>query len=176
MTRLLLSGVHSCVLSVSLTTLASCCQRPLRVAAVPRARAAPASPTSRRCREKWSTTDNVAWAVDMPGRGWSSPIVWRDRVFVTSAISPGAFKAPSTGIFGNDYVAELKKQGLPDEEVNKRVIARDIELTERDRRHPLHGLRARRQDRARSSGSARRIAASRLAAAIGRTPTRRRRR
>ena len=68
--------------------------------------------------EKWSTKDNVAWVVDVPGRGWSSPIVWRDRVFVTSAISPGAFKAPSTGIFGNDYVAELQKQGLPDEEVN----------------------------------------------------------
>jgi outer membrane protein assembly factor BamB len=79
--------------------------------------------------ETWSTTENVAWAVDVPGRGWSSPIVWRNRVFVTSAISPGTFKAPSTGIFGNDYVAELQKQGLPDEEVNRRVIARDIELT-----------------------------------------------
>jgi outer membrane protein assembly factor BamB len=78
--------------------------------------------------ERW-TTDNVSWSVEVPGRGWSSPIVWRDRVFVTSAISPGAFKAPSTGIFGNDYVAELMKQGLPVEEVNKRVIGRDIELT-----------------------------------------------
>src|SRR4029450_12552080 len=54
--------------------------------------------------EKWSTTANVAWAIEVPGRGWSSPIVWRDRVFLTSAISPGSFKAPSTGIFGNDYV------------------------------------------------------------------------
>ena len=41
-------------------------------------------------------------------------------MFVTSAISPGAFKAPSTGIFGNDYVAELAKQGLSDDEVVKR--------------------------------------------------------
>jgi outer membrane protein assembly factor BamB len=79
--------------------------------------------------ERWSTTENIAWAIEVPGRGWSSPIVWGDRVFVTSAVSPGAFKAPSTGIFGNDYVAELMKQGLPEEEVNKRVIARDIELT-----------------------------------------------
>jgi outer membrane protein assembly factor BamB len=79
--------------------------------------------------ERWSTSQNVAWSIEVPGRGWSSPILWRDRVFVTSAISPGAFKAPSTGIFGNDYVAELMKQGLPEEEVNKRVINRDIELT-----------------------------------------------
>lgn len=77
----------------------------------------------------WSTKDNVKWSVDVKGRGWSSPIAWADNVFLTSAISPGAFKAPSTGIFGNDYVAELMKQGLPDDEVNKRVIARDIELT-----------------------------------------------
>ena len=77
----------------------------------------------------WSQKDNVKWSVEVKGRGWSSPVAWDNTVFVTSAISPGAFKAPSTGIFGNDYVAELMKQGLPDEEVNKRVIARDIELT-----------------------------------------------
>ncbi|MGQ0733868.1 MAG: outer membrane protein assembly factor BamB family protein [Acidobacteriota bacterium] len=78
---------------------------------------------------KWSTSDNVAWDTEVPGRGWSSPVVWHRQVFVTSAISPGAFKAPSTGIFGNDYVADLSKQGLSVEEVNRRVIARDIELT-----------------------------------------------
>ena len=65
----------------------------------------------------------------MKGRGWSSPVAWHDTVFVTSAISPGSFKAPQTGIFGNDYVAELSKQGLSDDEVLKRVVARDIELT-----------------------------------------------
>jgi outer membrane protein assembly factor BamB len=78
---------------------------------------------------EWSATKNVAWMTPRPGRGWSSPIVWRNRVFLTSAVSKGAFKEPSTGIFGNDYVAELTKQGLPPEEVNKRVIGRDIELT-----------------------------------------------
>jgi outer membrane protein assembly factor BamB len=77
----------------------------------------------------WSAKDNIVWGVEVKGRGWSSPVAWNNTVFVTSAISPGAFKAPSTGIFGNDYVAELMKQGLPEEEVNKRVISRDIELT-----------------------------------------------
>ena len=79
--------------------------------------------------QTWSTTANVAWAVDVPGRGWSSPIVWGDRVFVTTAVNDGAFKAPSTGIFGNDYVAELAKQGVPEAEIVKRVVTRDIELT-----------------------------------------------
>ena len=79
---------------------------------------------------RWSATDNVAWVTALPGRGWSSPIVWGDRVFVTSAVNKGAFKAPATGIYGNDYVAELQKQGLPDEEILKRLTARDIELTD----------------------------------------------
>ena len=79
--------------------------------------------------QNWSTTTNVAWSIEVPGRGWSSPIVWRDRVFLTSAISPGTFKAPSAGIYGNDYAAELQKQGLPEAEILKRVVNRDIELT-----------------------------------------------
>ncbi len=35
---------------------------------------------------RWSATENVRWKVPLPDRGNSSPIVWRDRVFVTQAI------------------------------------------------------------------------------------------
>jgi len=76
---------------------------------------------------RWSPTENVRWAVDVPGRGWSSPVVWNSRVYVTSAISERPFKQPSPGLYGNDYIAELRKQGLSDEEVMKRVRARDTE-------------------------------------------------
>jgi len=76
----------------------------------------------------WSTTMNVAWKADVPGRGWSSPIVWGDQVFVTSAISPGAFKQPSPGIYGNDYAADLMKAGATEAEMMEKVIARDVEL------------------------------------------------
>jgi outer membrane protein assembly factor BamB len=41
----------------------------------------------------WSTTDNVAWKVQIPGEGFSSPIVWGDRVFVTSALEHGFRRA-----------------------------------------------------------------------------------
>ena len=37
--------------------------------------------------ESWSTTENVAWKVGVPGSAWSSPIVWGDDVFVTTVIS-----------------------------------------------------------------------------------------
>ena len=77
---------------------------------------------------RWSATENVAWSAEVPGRGWSSPIVWGDRVYLTTAVNTGGFKAASTGIYGNDFAAELKKQGLSDDEILKRVTARDIEL------------------------------------------------
>jgi len=34
---------------------------------------------------RWSTTENVAWKVPVPGRGHSSPVLWGDRVFLTTA-------------------------------------------------------------------------------------------
>ena len=35
--------------------------------------------------DTWSAADNVVWKIDVPGRGWSSPVVWGDHVFVTAA-------------------------------------------------------------------------------------------
>jgi outer membrane protein assembly factor BamB len=40
-----------------------------------------------RLPDTWSATDNVAWSVVIPGRGWSSPVVWGDHVFVFSAVN-----------------------------------------------------------------------------------------
>jgi outer membrane protein assembly factor BamB len=49
--------------------------------------------------ERWSETENVAWKVDVPGLGWSSPIVWDDYVFVTSVLSNDARPVPGQDIF-----------------------------------------------------------------------------
>ena len=38
----------------------------------------------------WDTQRHVVWKQTIPGRGWSSPIVWADRVFVTTATDEGA--------------------------------------------------------------------------------------
>ena len=35
---------------------------------------------------KWSETENVSWSVEMPGEGWSCPVVWENQVFLTSAV------------------------------------------------------------------------------------------
>ncbi len=34
----------------------------------------------------WSATENIAWKVEVPGRGHSQPVIWGDRVFLTTDI------------------------------------------------------------------------------------------
>lgn len=51
----------------------------------------------------WSATEHVAWKADIPGRGWSSPVVWGDQVFLTSVVSLGPTEEPKKGLyFGGD--------------------------------------------------------------------------
>ena len=82
-----------------------------------------------RLAERWSKTENVEWSREVPGRGWSSPIVTGGKVYVTTVTTEGKSKPPQAGTeYSNEYVAEMMKQGLSMEEVLKRVTARDIEL------------------------------------------------
>ena len=38
---------------------------------------------------KWSPTENIAWETPIPGQGWSSPIVWDNKIFLTTATDGG---------------------------------------------------------------------------------------
>ncbi|HVJ81953.1 MAG TPA: PQQ-binding-like beta-propeller repeat protein [Planctomycetia bacterium] len=38
---------------------------------------------------EWSSSKNIAWKTEIPGDAWSSPIVWGDRAFVTTATDGG---------------------------------------------------------------------------------------
>jgi outer membrane protein assembly factor BamB len=49
--------------------------------------------------DHWSPTENVAWAKEIPGRGWSSPVVWGNRVFLTTAIDPASPELPQKGLY-----------------------------------------------------------------------------
>ncbi len=44
--------------------------------------------------DAWSVVDGVEWKTPIPGRGWSSPIVWGKKVFVTTAIQEGGEVEP----------------------------------------------------------------------------------
>jgi outer membrane protein assembly factor BamB len=38
---------------------------------------------------RWSETENVRWKIAIPGRGKSTPVVWEDRVYLTTAVPAG---------------------------------------------------------------------------------------
>src|SRR5512147_3008890 len=42
---------------------------------------------------KWSDTENVRWKIEIPGLGNSSPVIWGDQIFLTTAIPTGASPA-----------------------------------------------------------------------------------
>ncbi len=59
------------------------------------------STTSGAYAAEWSSTDNLVWKSKLPGIGCSTPIVWGDRIFVTSPAE------------GKDTVLEFDWSGKP---------------------------------------------------------------
>jgi outer membrane protein assembly factor BamB len=49
---------------------------------------------------------NVAWTADIPGLAHSSPVVWENRVFITTAVSAGADPELKVGLYGSGDSAE----------------------------------------------------------------------
>lgn len=49
--------------------------------------------------DTWSATENVAWKTDIPGTGWSSPVVWGNNIFVTSVVSAVEGEKPKKGLY-----------------------------------------------------------------------------
>jgi len=73
---------------------------------------------------KWSEAEGVKWKTPIPGTGHSSPIVWGDRVFVTTAVADD----PNVETFrGGVYLGGNRRK--PDEsEYTYRVICLDADL------------------------------------------------
>jgi len=44
---------------------------------------------------------NVLWKIEIPGLGLSSPVIWGDRLFITSAISKSDNQGIKPGIYGD---------------------------------------------------------------------------
>ena len=43
---------------------------------------------------RWSTTENVKWKTAIPGKGHSTPIIWEDRIYLTTAIPAAPMPEP----------------------------------------------------------------------------------
>jgi outer membrane protein assembly factor BamB len=49
--------------------------------------------------DHWSATETVAWKAEVAGRGWSSPIVWSNNIFLTTVVNTGEPEAPKKGLY-----------------------------------------------------------------------------
>jgi len=47
--------------------------------------------------EEWGNDKNIKWSAELDGTGWSSPIVWGDKVFITSAFPEKVNPVPERG-------------------------------------------------------------------------------
>lgn len=63
---------------------------------------------------EWSESRNVRWKAAIPGHGQATPLVWGDRVFVTTAVpiaesgvSEGLFRNLTRRIFGTEGASEV---------------------------------------------------------------------
>lgn len=81
--------------------------------------------------DDWSATRNVLWKTAIPGRGHSSPVLWEDRIFLTTAIEgevvPGA-KGVNHVVDGQDF---RHPQGVGDD---RRHTFKVLALSARDGR------------------------------------------
>jgi len=76
-----------------------------------------------RLPHEWSTTKNVAWAIDIPGLAWSSPVTWNGRVFLTTVIREG--KPESSKDAKKGLYAFGEKSKAPEEQYTWKVICVD---------------------------------------------------
>ena len=80
--------------------------------------------------DTWSDTENVVWKTDIPGLGWSSPVVWDDHVFITSAVSTGKEATPIPGLYDpGDDQGSVKSSSV------NRWMVYDVDFD--DRKGPL---------------------------------------
>ncbi|NKB66454.1 MAG: PQQ-binding-like beta-propeller repeat protein, partial [Candidatus Latescibacteria bacterium] len=49
----------------------------------------------------WSEELNMRWKVDLPGQGHASPIIWGDKLFITSAVAHGPVIATADSVDEN---------------------------------------------------------------------------
>lgn len=51
-----------------------------------------------RLPERWSKTENVRWVTEVPGWGWSCPIVVDGKMFLTAVVNEKEYEKPQKGL------------------------------------------------------------------------------
>lgn len=79
---------------------------------------------------RWSETTNVKWKIETPGFGTATPIVWRDKVFLLSAVPTGkvldaaaiAAQQQAMAKLPNGEIREISQNVQPPRELQRFVV------------------------------------------------------
>ena len=87
---------------------------------------ADAAATSSKYADRWSASENIAWSIEVAGRGWSSPVVWGERIYLTTVVSGQEPEPAKKGLyFGGERIK-------PPESVHQwKVMCLDLKTGER---------------------------------------------
>lgn len=56
---------------------------------------------------EWSPTKNIAWAQEIPGAGWSSPIIYQQRIYLTTAVPAEGGKQSLRGLCLDTHTGKI---------------------------------------------------------------------
>lgn len=94
--------------------------------------------STERCPTEWSEETNVDWKAKIEGIAWSQPIVWKQHVYLTTAVSskqPKPVKgdtSPGFSLFSGGGLSRVVGGGTPaDIDVEWKLICLDYESGER---------------------------------------------
>ncbi|MEM9942146.1 MAG: PQQ-binding-like beta-propeller repeat protein [Planctomycetota bacterium] len=78
----------------------------------------------------WEFEESKAWESEIEGSGWSQPIIWEDRVYVTTAVAGDGFKPKDFA--GGVRMPSSRGGGTkrPDYEVEWKVVCLDVKTGE----------------------------------------------
>src|SRR5918995_293938 len=83
---------------------------------------------------RWSDAENIRWKATIPGRGFSSPVVWGDRIFVTTAV-PSDAAAAKARLVEHPFIVQC-----PDRKTGKLLWERVAKTeTPHETYHPSYG-------------------------------------
>jgi len=93
--------------------------------------------------DTWSATENILWKTPVPGSGNSSPIVWEDRIFLTTAYNGGqrlsllAFRRSDGSLLWERFAPEGRRESVHTKNGNASATA----LTDGERVYVSFGAR-----------------------------------
>ncbi len=86
--------------------------------------------TSATLPEKWDSISGILWTSDLDGAGYSSPVVWGNKVFITSAfpekVNPAPERGPMQGPPPQGGQGPQPGQGMPQPEIPDTSFRKEI--------------------------------------------------